>query len=43
VLEALLASGRMTPASALRPKLVARELEAVLVEWAARWRESAAG
>jgi hypothetical protein len=39
IIEALLASGRMSADRALRPKLVTKELEAVLIEWAGRWRD----
>jgi hypothetical protein len=38
VVAALLASGRLTEAEALRRALVERELAAVLTEWAARWK-----
>jgi hypothetical protein len=38
VVNALLVSGRLSEAEALRRALVERELAAVLAEWAARWK-----
>lgn len=39
VLNALLASGRLSECEALRRRSVERELAAVLAEWAARWKD----
>jgi len=39
IVEALLRSGRLTEAEALRRPLVEQALASVLAEWAARWRK----
>lgn len=41
--EALILSGRLTEAEALRPDLVRRELSALIADFIARWRHSVTG
>ena len=36
--EALIASGRLSEAEALRPELIERELSALIVDFICRWR-----
>jgi hypothetical protein len=38
--EALILSGRLTEAEALRPEVVRRELSALVADFIARWRHS---
>jgi len=41
--EALIATGRLTEAEALRPELIERELSALIADFILRWRHSVTG
>jgi hypothetical protein len=41
--EALILSGRLTEAEALRPSLIERELSALVADFIARWRHGVTG